>query len=251
MIPRRQRGGDAGLLPPGGGAGDAAGKGKICMRNQMIGNDIVDLKTADARGKAGDARFIARVFTVSEQEAIRRSAHPDALLWTFWAAKEAAYKAISKAAPDISSAPRHYRVAIDFQNRQNQPENAAGDVATPLGVAPVRIFCNMEWVHCMASAGLTATPFDIGIIYGIREITPDRRPVSVRESATAREAATAGIASFLGINPDDIRILRETGPRGQGPPMVHIKGKRAPIDISLSHDGRFAAYAFWIAPQSE
>lgn len=216
------------------------------MRNGIIGNDIVDLKTADAQGKAGNERFMGRVLTPGEQEAIRRSAHPDALLWAFWAAKEAAYKAVSKAAPGVSSAPRRYRVTIDLQK---WPDTASGLVKTPRGTALIRIFYRQDCVHCIASAG--SSPDFSDIISGLKQIAPGKGPVSVRESAAARNAAGARIASFLGINPDDIRILRETGPRGQGPPMVHIKGKRAPIDISLSHDGRFAAYAFWIAPQSE
>lgn len=214
-----------------------------------LGNDIVDLKTDNARGKSGDARFIARVFTVSEQEAVRRSKHPDALLWIFWAAKEAAYKAISKTAPDVSSAPRRYRAAIDFQKRQNRMKTGSGHVTTPLGVAPVWIFCSTEWVHCMAWAGYPenpgANPFDEDIIYGIREIASDRRPGWVRESATARNAATSRIAEVLNIDPDDIRIRRELGPQGPGPPRVYIKGEKTPMDISLSHDGRFAAYALY------
>jgi hypothetical protein len=209
-----------------------------------LGNDIVDLKTAHARGKAGDARFIARVFTSAEQEAILRSAHPDALLWTFWAAKEAAYKAVSKTAPGISSAPGRYPVTIDLQQ---WPDTTSGFVKTPGGTALIRIFCSTEWIHCIASAD--GSPDLPDIVYGLKKIAPDGNPVSVRESAAARNAAAGRIASFLDISPNDIRILRETSPLGQGPPKVNIKGKRAPIDISLSHDGRFAAYAFWSAPQ--
>ncbi len=211
-----------------------------------LGNDIVDLKTVHARGKAGDVRFITRVFSSAEQEAIRRSAHPDALLWTFWAAKEAAYKAVRKAAPGVSSAPRRYRVTIDLQK---WPDAASGIVKTPGGTALIRIFYRQDWVHCIASAG--ASPDFSDIISGLKQIAPGKGPVSVQESAAARKVAGARIASFLGVNPDDIRILRETDSRGQCPPVVHIKNKRAPIDISLSHDGRFAAYAFWVAPQSE
>jgi hypothetical protein len=191
---------------------------------------------------------MARVFSFAEQAAIRESAHADALLWAFWAAREAAYKAVSKAAPGISSAPGRYPAAMVFCYRGNRPESGTGQVSTPAGVVPVRIVFSAEWVHCVAWAGfpenLRANYFDANIIYGIQEIASDRRPVWVRESAAARNAATERISEALNMNPDDIRIRREPGPQGSGPPRVYIKDEKTPMDISLSHDGRFAAYAF-------
>ena len=218
------------------------------MQRRFIGNDVVDLKTGDARGKAGDARFMARVFSYAEQSAIRESTHADALLWAFWAAREAAYKAVSKAAPEISSAPARYPAEMDFNYRGNRPDRGTGQVSTPAGVVPVRIVFSAEWVHCVAWAGfpenLRADSFDATIRYGIREIPPDRRPIWIRESAAARNAATERISEALNMNPDDIRIRREPGPQGPGPPRIYIKDEKTPMDISLSHDGRFAAYAF-------
>lgn len=223
------------------------------MQHRFIGNDIVDLKTEDARGKARDARFMARVFSFAEQAAIQESTHPDALLWAFWAAREAAYKAVCKVAPGVSSAPRRYPAAMDFHYRKNRPETGTGQVSTPLGAVPVRIVFNAEWVHGVAWVGfpknLRSDSFDAniryGISYGIREIPPDRRPISIRESAAVRNAAKERISEVLNMNPDDIRIRREPGPQGPGPPRVYIKDEKTPMDISLSHDGRFAAYALY------
>lgn len=253
MTPGRKNRHGLTLLPADRKAVNADDKGSICMQRRLIGNDIVDLKTEDARGKAGDARFMARVFSFAEQAAIRHSTHADTLLWAFWAAKEAAYKALSKAAPGVSSAPRRYPAAMDFHYRKNRPETGTGEVSTPMGAVPVRIFFNAEWVHGVAWAGfpknLRSDSFDAsiryGISYGIREIPPDRRPISIRESAAVRTAATERISEVLNMNPDDISIRRKTGPHGLGPPMVFIKGKKTPMDISLSHDGRFAAYALY------
>ncbi|MBE0557548.1 MAG: 4'-phosphopantetheinyl transferase superfamily protein, partial [Proteobacteria bacterium] len=60
-----------------------------------VGNDVVDLNEPDNRGKSGDDRFLGRVFTAEERELIARAAAPNTLLWSLWAAKEAAYKAVS------------------------------------------------------------------------------------------------------------------------------------------------------------
>lgn len=204
-----------------------------------VGNDIVDLKTAGALGKAGDRRFVERVLTPGELAVLGRRQYPDALLWAFWAAKEAAYKAISKTVPRVSSAPRRYGVTIDFAKR---PDTASGCVTTPCGIAPIRIYFHKEFIHCIASADCPRGLTDIR--YGWQEIAPGGLPVSVRESQAVRKAAIVRIAAFLSCDPDDVRIIRTTGPSGQGPPRVHVRNKSEQIDVSLSHDGRFVAYAF-------
>ncbi len=206
---------------------------------RLIGNDIVDLKTPDAMGKSRDLRFVRRVLTPGEREMLTRRQHPDALLWAFWAAKEAAYKAVSKAVPDVSSAPRRYSVTID------PPEfagAASGFVKTPHGNMRIRVFFHEDNVHCIASDDYSGDLSDI--VYGWEEITTDGSPVSVRESQAVRKVAGVRLAAHLNCNPGDIRILRQTGPSGQGPPVVYLRDKREPVDISLSHDGRFVAYAF-------
>ena len=83
-----------------------------------VGNDIVDLKEPDNCGKSGDDRFLGRVFTPEERDRIVAAACPDQLLWAFWAAKEAAYKAVSRDDPSICSTPRRYGVALDDQDRR-------------------------------------------------------------------------------------------------------------------------------------
>ncbi|MCH7755009.1 4-phosphopantetheinyl transferase family protein, partial [candidate division KSB1 bacterium] len=62
----------------------------------LLGNDIVDLNEAGITGKFYSARFVERVFSREEKSAISLSENPDLTLWMFWAAKETAYKIISK-----------------------------------------------------------------------------------------------------------------------------------------------------------
>ena len=146
-----------------------------------VGNDIVDLKDPDNCGKSGDDRFLGRVFTPDERERIGRAVNPDKLLWAFWAAKEASYKAVSRDDPSIRSTPRRYRVTLDEQNTYRikspaedsigrialevQDAGKARDVAagsegcltgqviTPGGVAALRIIVTDEYVHALAAAG--------------------------------------------------------------------------------------------------
>ena len=65
----------------------------------ILGNDVVDLTDPRCPGKASDRRFLRRVFTEPEAAAIRESPTPDLTLWQYWAAKEAAFKAVSRLLP--------------------------------------------------------------------------------------------------------------------------------------------------------
>jgi phosphopantetheinyl transferase (holo-ACP synthase) len=178
-----------------------------------------------------------------EQQVVFVSARPDSILWALWAAKETAYKAVSKSIPDITSAPRYYPVTLDCGNRDAE---AFGAVYTPVGVVPVKIFFHSDYVHCIGGTGCSRNLGEI--LCGLGEIGSDEEffsySLSERESLTARKLLKKRIASCLGQNPDDIHVLYENDSRGQGSPKVCFKGQKAPMDISLSHDGRYAAYAF-------
>jgi len=209
-----------------------------------VGNDIVDLKTPEAMGKAADIRFVHRVLNPHEQRLVFNSGHPDTLLWALWAAKECAYKAVSKSAPDVSSAPRRYPVILDLEKIIN---SATGIVMTPHGIVPVKIFFNEEYVHCIGIDGPSNSLKSI--VYGMDKISPEKIPeadsISEKESLTARKLAKKHIASCLQIKEQDIQIIRQKNHSGIYPPMIYAKGKMKNMEISLSHDGRFAAYAFW------
>lgn len=208
----------------------------------LLGNDVVDLKTADARCKSLDTRFLQRVLTPDELQAVLRADNPDTLLWGFWAAKEAAFKALSKTAPEVTSAPRKFPVTFE---PYGDAGTARGSVITPCGPVRIMISINHDAVHCIAVSG--RSPVFSGIVSDLAEIPAGNGPVSARESAAVRKLAGARIAAFLGCCPGAVRIMRKNEYRGLGPPRVYVNGEVSPIDISLSHDGRFAAYAFKMA----
>jgi len=57
-------------------------------------------------------------------------------------------------------------------------------------------------------------------------------------SAAVRALATLGVADWLGARPEDLQIRRV----GRVPVLFH-RGDPAPVDLSLSHHGRFVAFA--------
>ncbi|MBE9546331.1 MAG: hypothetical protein IMF10_02390 [Proteobacteria bacterium] len=108
---------------------------------------------------------------------------------------------------------------------------------TPHGPISVRVFRTCDSLHCI---GTTGSPEAVdSVIWGVQRIGS-----GLVESVVVREAARRHLSLFLDRNPDEIEIRRLKGPSGLKPPIVYVEDRRVGVDISLSHDGAFAAYAF-------
>jgi hypothetical protein len=266
-----------------------------------VGNDVVDLQEPGNRGKSRDERFLARVFTTDERELITRAAAPDTLLWVLWAAKEAAYKAVSGGDPAVCSIPRRYPVHIEtsalFGNRdplarwtffnpapprsaaktelalkrsdtvfapaslpgQGSPKNLqcalpgsdfqrshlggkaggllTGRVVTPLGEIALRITVTDDYVHAIAAE------FDADVTGIIQRV--DRREGGGNPgdpSVFVRRQLLAEISRRLNCSIDELTVRND--PSGSGAPHVFRGDRPLSLEISLSHDGRFTAFAF-------
>ena len=143
------------------------------MRGPVIhvGNDVVDLEDPRTFGKAGDERFTARVLDAAGLAAVRGAEDPDLELWCRWAAKEAAYKVVSKLTGEPP--PFVHRAFVVAWDRSETPigTGEAVGVTTCLvrsgGVThegrpiPVRVMCHFEAgrrcaVHALAVSNPTA-----------------------------------------------------------------------------------------------
>jgi phosphopantetheinyl transferase (holo-ACP synthase) len=219
-----------------------------------VGNDVVDLKAPFAIKRSRDTRFVQRVLGAAEVESVLASDQPDSLLWAFWAAKETSYKVVSKSYPGVSSAPRRYPVCM---STERTGDGASGIVHTPCGTIPVKWLFADDYVHCIGAdaedSPAAGRPDRIEsrlsrIEFGLRRIDTRResgsRSGQEEESIQVRRHAAAHIASHLSRDPDDIRIMRANGRGGWGPPVACVEDDPDEIDVSLSHDGRFLAYAF-------
>lgn len=98
------------------------------------GNDVVDLARPRCTGKHEDERFLRRVFTPAERGAIRSDARPHDALWRRWAAKEAAFKVITK----LRGAPPPF-VLPSFQVELGVGRRADGRVLYQQLQVPVRV----------------------------------------------------------------------------------------------------------------
>jgi len=199
-----------------------------------VGNDIVDLAAPGNLGKSGDVRFLDRVFTVEEQAFIAGSARPDALLWALWAAKEAAYKALSRGNPAVCSIPRQYRVVPDKGHAAGTAALLTGKVITPGGELALRVALTADWVHALAAGSEAALD---RLCRRLEDLDGAGDPPAFVRKVLLRE-----IARFLGCAACDLSVIKDPG--GPGAPRVLFRGRVLAAEVSLSHDGRFAAFAF-------
>lgn len=202
-----------------------------------VGNDVVDLKHPENEGKSRDDRFLGRVFTAEERDRIARAARPETLLWALWAAKEAAFKVVSRDDPAAYSTPRKYTILLD--PLELSATCLAGRAITPRGELALRITVTDDYVHALSAT----TESDLDTVFqrvDRMDVEDDPREVS----AFARKRLLGEIARCLDCPLEELSIGKE--PLGPGAPFVLRREQPLAVDISLSHDGRFAAFAFKI-----
>jgi phosphopantetheinyl transferase (holo-ACP synthase) len=201
----------------------------------LVGNDVVDLHDRESRSEALHPRFDIRVFAADEREALRASSSAHPLRWTLWAAKESAYKVAKKLDPAVRFLPR------DFVVRGVGEGQAV--VMHETGPFDVQLHRTDQWVSAVATrtvanARSTRGPVDGGpVSSGIEHLgTHGADP-----SRTVREFARAALALRMNLPPGQIRIATD-----RGIPVALWRDRKLPVDLSLSHHGRFVAWA-WVA----
>ena len=228
----------------------------------FVGIDVVDLHDPRCVGKSEDGRFLARVLAEPERDAVGIGPDPDRVLWRLWAAKEAAFKVITKlrgAPPPFVHAsfrvePAGTRSGDGFGEVRweelavrvhwHELGDRIGAIAWngPAGPEPI------EW-GWGAAIELDPAPHEPLETLILRLDEQERAPVHSRGSALVRLAARAALAGALGAEQGRIRVINRAGPKGRTPPEATLDGRPAPADVSLSHHGRWIAWALRLAEQ--
>lgn len=226
-----------------------------------LGNDVVDLRDPANRGKSRDLRFQEKVFHREEREFIHSSADPESALWTLWAAKEAAWKAAVKAAPERAGGGwKGIRIrtgceclepggeTLDCRMIPEEVESHdspwevvfAGVAGTFAGPAAVRVGRRGSCIHAVCRLGIV-DPAD-RIVWQAGTLPKNRSDV-FSPSRYVRSSLIGHLNTLLNLKHGDAVIRRDPGPRGFLPPRLYLCGIPSTMDFSLSHDGRFAAWA--------
>lgn len=224
----------------------------------FVGNDVVDLASPRTQGKASHARFVERVFTDREASSIAEHSDPDRRMWTLWAAKEAAYKVVSRLAetPPVFA---HHAFAVSLSGETSGSVDFEG-----LSVPFVVVRDAPLFLHVVAWNGAASDSLPAEIHAGCAAPTPDELPsrddlpdflarhFSAREagqilrveSAIVRLHAKQAIAEHLKISTEQVLILTHGGADGRTPPEVELVGHPARVTLSLSHDGAYVGWSF-------
>jgi phosphopantetheinyl transferase (holo-ACP synthase) len=187
----------------------------------VIGNDVVDLTDPAIVLHHQNERFVERV--CSEEERPRVATARD--LWSLFAAKEAAYKAVVKLGGSPGFGHRSILVASDLASV------AWSDLRLAL-----QITGGVDHVHAVAWTE------------GVRPLVRVVRTEGSRgdESERARRVLRELLSTALGCPADEFEVVRDSSPGswdGYGPPRVLRAGAKIDADVSLSHDGHFVAAA--------
>ena len=135
-------------------------------------------------------------------------------------AKESAYKLARRRDPRIVFSPRRFVVSLN---------GASGGSVHHLGIRyPLRLDVDAERVHAVVTAPEAAQE---PVLCGAVERPGD-------PGGAARALAIAAVAARLGIGIDELTVERRARM-----PWLRLRGAWIRGDLSLSHHGRFAAYA--------
>jgi len=194
----------------------------------LVGNDVVDLGDAEARLGNLHPRFVERVFVREERRRIFCSPDPKVSLWTYWAAKESAYKALRKVEREAAFAPSAWIVELEDRQRY---ELLHGSVSDGRLRFDLEITCSAEWIHALATLGSGSSGAD-RILSGV-----ERCPARQDPSMAVRTAAVRALSNRLGLAAEGLSIDRSKPPRVVG--HAQTNG----LDLSLSHHGRWVSFA--------
>lgn len=190
----------------------------------MVGNDVVDLRDPETRLEGLHPRFEERVFSASERRALAASPERHRLHWALWAAKESAYKAWKRLDPATVFAPRELEVEL-APVPVSSAGAAAGVVRHHGRTLDVELLFGDDHVHAVALSRGNGQR----ILAAVSTATDE-------PGAAVRRCAAAAIARALALEPERLRIT------GRPPEVRHLDD---PLDVvlSLSHHGRFVAFA--------
>jgi hypothetical protein len=190
-----------------------------------VGNDVVDLDDPETRLAGLHPRWRERVFTEVEREALQASPARLRLHWALWAAKESAFKARKRLEPETVFSPRQFEVELSHLPATGDAV-ATGRVVHGRDVFGLEVRLEGASVHAVATSGSEASS---RVLWQVGESHGD-------PGAAVRRLAADAVGSALGLDPDDLRVVGR-------PPVASFREAGGEIGVSLSHHGRFVAFA--------
>ncbi len=187
----------------------------------LVGNDVVDLERA--LDPPPHPRFFERVCAPTERALLCQRAFDRRLAWTLFAAKEAAYKLVTKLRGSLAFVPAAFEVASDLRSIQHGGHTfELVVVERPAAVHAIVCTPSAHPLHALGWGDPDAS------------------------SADVRRLVVAELGRRLRVEPARLAVVRDPDPRrwdGFAPPRLTLDDLPVALDVSLSHDGRYVAFA--------
>lgn len=187
-----------------------------------LGNDIVDLEAA----KGEHERFATRILSSEEWDQYQNAGSGARLLWSYWAAKEAAFKAYSQERP-TRFAPLRWEVSQNFS-----------EVRFGEDVFKLRLVQAEESVYA------EVTDADWELVQS-EMLSLKGEPSPEIQKREVRRLAMQLAASSLGLKPGALRVVKR-----EGIPHLWDEEARKSYTLSLTHHGRYLAASLLTSPQA-
>ncbi len=239
-----------------------------------VGNDVVDLEHPRLAGGAWSPRLEKRILAPEEREWLHHTAssYPPALrFWSLWAAKETAYKVLCKAA---GKTPVLEHRAFVSRLRLTRGLDDMAEVSGSVRNGPLEVhlagWASAGYVHLVGTGshrdqreGPEPPPDPLRLEMGVERVAEDLVVESFREeftrrewegvhgvpSARARILARTRLRALLSPFSGSLEIVTSGERPGRTPPVVLVDGTPRPdLELSLSHHGRYVAWALLLPP---
>jgi hypothetical protein len=209
------------------------------------------------------------VFTDAETAWIRDVSERDERdrrLWTLWAAKETAFKIVSK----LLGAPPVF-IHRTFVCEPDKGDGPWGRVTWQDRSIDLVLAQDEERLHMVGWESSSSWSFRLDPHVRARPLAagpaegPDPRatweeflafhftaqeadPIHSIPSAMVRLAARSEAAETLGARESRLQLICGEGPKGRTPPRLLLDDRLVDLDVSLSHHGRFIAWVLGPGP---
>jgi phosphopantetheinyl transferase (holo-ACP synthase) len=235
-----------------------------------VGNDVVDLGHPRCRRRPSPDRLPRRISSGPELDwldAAETSGARGRRLWSLWAAKETAFKVVSKIRGD-PPVFHHRAFEVELVERSGEEGIVRLEGLVSWSGVDVRVegVATGTFVHLVgwgpAPPGTGRPVLELGVEGHASTVGPVGDPVAQppeaaegvqgRLSLRARQVARARLAGHLSLlgptrrraSPHGIEILTSRERPGRTPPRLVVDGEPRPeVDLSLSHHGRYVGWA--------
>lgn len=194
----------------------------------MIGNDIIDWDEILIRPKAKQIEYVNRVLCKEEMAVFESSRTPELLLWSFWALKEAAYKAWYKNNHIRFFAPKKYYCRLTDNNK-----NQTVVVSTPFGLCFGKLYIKHNFIHAVVSTSA----------HELEHISIHTIPLSNKNPKIQSSEIRTFVTKYIENTYNKfVASVCLSNPKGYL--EVFSKNSDVFIDVSISHHGHYGGIVF-------